>query len=424
MNRSGTVLTAALTAILCCGVLDSSAYYDPKAGKWLSRDPIQEKGGINTTSFCRNDPVNNVDPLGLEANKLYGGGHVYEPRGGWWGYSNLDPSMSPWILSSEFDHLDGTFYDFPGDFAIAARNVGVSGTAAGSYWAMKYAVPALGLAGVTCAFAPAIARIGPVALRCGTVAARYGPRVARATFVSTSVSGGLTYCATDGDLKKTQSAMIAGLVTGPLFFSGALSIATALQKGLISWAGAVGAMTAIGGADAVMGDTIAQVAKQRMDGHGYSRALSLVDFDQQVAAGCLGLGTGAAAGGTLAMRHALVSGSARHQASLSKHVAQSMRSWRTMRHCSPYDTGTGLLNMYGPYRASMESIKSLTFAELVAIGVLDDAGNAMAKYRFLRRNWSSSPAQAVGQTGLPEGMFRPDLFGRNTVWVVSGDLSY
>ena len=65
MNRAGRLLLTTILVLIWGGVVDSSAYYDPKAGKWLSRDPIQEKGGVNVTSFCRNDPVNNVDPLGL-----------------------------------------------------------------------------------------------------------------------------------------------------------------------------------------------------------------------------------------------------------------------------------------------------------------------------------------------------------------------
>ena len=40
-------------------------YYDPMTTKWLTLDPLGEQGGLNLTAFCRNDPINNVDPLGL-----------------------------------------------------------------------------------------------------------------------------------------------------------------------------------------------------------------------------------------------------------------------------------------------------------------------------------------------------------------------
>ena len=42
-------------------------YYNPASTKWLSRDPLGEEGGINLTAFCRNDPVNFVDPKGDRA---------------------------------------------------------------------------------------------------------------------------------------------------------------------------------------------------------------------------------------------------------------------------------------------------------------------------------------------------------------------
>lgn len=41
-------------------------FYVPRTGRWLSRDPLGEAGGINLTAFCGNDPINKVDPIGLE----------------------------------------------------------------------------------------------------------------------------------------------------------------------------------------------------------------------------------------------------------------------------------------------------------------------------------------------------------------------
>ncbi|MEI6219439.1 MAG: RHS repeat-associated core domain-containing protein, partial [bacterium] len=49
------------------GVVSGLRYYDPASTKWLSNDPLQEQAGPNLSSFCGNDPVNNVDPLGLSA---------------------------------------------------------------------------------------------------------------------------------------------------------------------------------------------------------------------------------------------------------------------------------------------------------------------------------------------------------------------
>ncbi len=39
--------------------------YDPAAGRWISRDPLQEIAGANLYAYVSNDPLNRVDPLGL-----------------------------------------------------------------------------------------------------------------------------------------------------------------------------------------------------------------------------------------------------------------------------------------------------------------------------------------------------------------------
>jgi RHS repeat-associated protein len=49
-------------------------YYNPSTGRWLSRDPIEEAGGVNLYGFVSNNPTNDVDPLGL-----VGGGSGNQP---------------------------------------------------------------------------------------------------------------------------------------------------------------------------------------------------------------------------------------------------------------------------------------------------------------------------------------------------------
>ncbi|MGI5869484.1 MAG: RHS repeat-associated core domain-containing protein, partial [Kiritimatiellia bacterium] len=41
-------------------------FYDPTMHRWLNRDPIEEKGGVNLYAFCRNDGLNLFDVMGLE----------------------------------------------------------------------------------------------------------------------------------------------------------------------------------------------------------------------------------------------------------------------------------------------------------------------------------------------------------------------
>ena len=59
-------------------------YYDPRLGRWLSRDPMGEAGGFNLYAYCGNDPVNRHDPLGLADEKSLWGDSwgLYEPS--WW----------------------------------------------------------------------------------------------------------------------------------------------------------------------------------------------------------------------------------------------------------------------------------------------------------------------------------------------------
>ena len=39
-------------------------YYDPVTGRWPSRDPIGERGGLNLYGFVGNEPINSFDLLG------------------------------------------------------------------------------------------------------------------------------------------------------------------------------------------------------------------------------------------------------------------------------------------------------------------------------------------------------------------------
>lgn len=65
ITQGGHVRSRTTLVILALMTGASMAYYDPSAGKWLSRDPLGEKGGANLTAAFNGDPVNNIDPLGL-----------------------------------------------------------------------------------------------------------------------------------------------------------------------------------------------------------------------------------------------------------------------------------------------------------------------------------------------------------------------
>ena len=40
-------------------------FYSPELGRWLNRDPIGKRGGINVFTFCMNGPISSYDYLGL-----------------------------------------------------------------------------------------------------------------------------------------------------------------------------------------------------------------------------------------------------------------------------------------------------------------------------------------------------------------------
>jgi RHS repeat-associated protein len=41
-------------------------YYNPSSGRWLSRDPIEEEGGLNIYGFVKNSPLNFIDRDGRD----------------------------------------------------------------------------------------------------------------------------------------------------------------------------------------------------------------------------------------------------------------------------------------------------------------------------------------------------------------------
>jgi RHS repeat-associated protein len=54
-------------------------YYHPGVGRWLSRDPIGERGGLNLYGYVENDPINAFDGDGLSTVRINGQTVLVDP---------------------------------------------------------------------------------------------------------------------------------------------------------------------------------------------------------------------------------------------------------------------------------------------------------------------------------------------------------
>ena len=98
-------------------------FYDPVTGRWASRDPIEEEGGINLYGFVGNDGVNHFDLYGLVLETFWDAGNAA------WGYGsaihnawNGNWSDAAWDLGGAIVDTGATVVPFvPGGATTASK---------------------------------------------------------------------------------------------------------------------------------------------------------------------------------------------------------------------------------------------------------------------------------------------------------------
>jgi len=70
-------------------------YYSPELGRWMSRDPIGIKGGLNVYAMTENNPISFFDRLGLWTKSLWSG----DARGPYKGTACAESGDTLWKLA-------------------------------------------------------------------------------------------------------------------------------------------------------------------------------------------------------------------------------------------------------------------------------------------------------------------------------------
>jgi RHS repeat-associated protein len=83
-------------------------FLDPVTGQFLSREPLGESESINLYSYCQNDPVNNVDVLGLKKFPILNPTNPFVMKDGAWHRNEIFVHAADWFWQTSQGILPGT----------------------------------------------------------------------------------------------------------------------------------------------------------------------------------------------------------------------------------------------------------------------------------------------------------------------------
>ncbi|WP_232363770.1 RHS repeat domain-containing protein [Desulfogranum japonicum] len=88
-------------------------FYDPETGRYISADPIGLDGGLNLYAYVENDPVNWIDPFGLESILIFKteGNPVRDPANPWHKPAQYAAKESYELYGDKYDNLDVSIHN-------------------------------------------------------------------------------------------------------------------------------------------------------------------------------------------------------------------------------------------------------------------------------------------------------------------------
>jgi RHS repeat-associated protein len=111
-------------------------YYSPELGRWIRRDPHQEKGGINLYVFVENKAANKFDPFGLFAGERSQWEQEYDAwEDAWSGQGGPFSGPIDWdTLVYEFYEIFDIGVEWQGPFTLPSLDLGISGLKGSFAW--------------------------------------------------------------------------------------------------------------------------------------------------------------------------------------------------------------------------------------------------------------------------------------------------